>query len=121
MSRDAHPAMYAPYQRFHAEKPDHFVPEGWEDLGRGLCPCGEAVRWSDEVEAWVRDRTLRVLILTPDEVASVKDRLRRAGLNAAWDDVVQDPSSTIFARGGGQVPRQLDLQDEIAAFQAGTE
>lgn len=54
----------------------HFVPEGWEDLDRGICPgCGLTVSWCAEgvesplaPEGWYHDETLTVLVLTEDEV-----------------------------------------------------
>jgi ParB family chromosome partitioning protein len=51
----------------------HFVPVGWEETDRGLCPCGEAVRWDPSLERWVPDRTLVVLVLTEAEYQHLRD------------------------------------------------
>ena len=50
----------------------HFVPEGWEDTDRGICPaCGQTVRWmayDDEGGGrWEPDGTLTVLVVTEEE------------------------------------------------------
>lgn len=76
-----HPALYA-NPGYHlvsgdnGELPDgelarHFVPEGWEELDRGICPCGEVVAWDEKAEVWVPDRSLRVLILTQAETETL--------------------------------------------------
>lgn len=59
---------------------DHFAPEGWEEVDRGICTCGEVVRWDYQLEQWVPDRTLKVLILAPDEAELVAQAV--AGLSA---------------------------------------
>lgn len=79
-----HPALHDGITHEYPGKgPGHFVPEGWEDLEVGICPCGEAVRWNGELEQWEPDRTLTILVLDQGEVASVLDRLRRAGTTKA--------------------------------------
>lgn len=66
MSRDmAHPALHTPPLR---RRHKHFVPEGWETLDRGCCPCGEVVVWDENRDRWQPDRTMRVLVLTPAEI-----------------------------------------------------
>lgn len=62
---DTHPALPETTARSHR---DHYVARGWEDLDRGLCSCGEAVRWDPAIDSWVPDRNLIVLVLTRDEV-----------------------------------------------------
>jgi len=71
---ESHPALH-PNNGYHLVAGDagnepadpgegrHFVPVGWEEVDRGICPCGEVVRWEDSTERWVADRSLRVLIL----------------------------------------------------------
>lgn len=72
----------------------HFVPEGWEDLDRGICPvCGTPVSWNSEAEVWDFDPTLRVLVLEPHEV----ERLRKLTVPT-------------------MVRTQLALQDEIQGY-----
>lgn len=50
----------------------HYVPEGWEELDRGVCPCGELVRWDEAAERWIPDRALRVLVLTEAEAETLR-------------------------------------------------
>lgn len=51
----------------------HYVPEGWEEANVGVCPhCDNTVRWDEDGESWVTDRTLRVLVLTSDEADAVR-------------------------------------------------
>lgn len=101
MSRDnAHPALHTPPVGRHQSDPTrHFVPEGWEDFDRGLCPCGEAVIWDATQDRWVVDRSLRVLVLTPDEVKAL----------TAMDS--RDPTYT--AGLVETIVRQIGLQDEV--------
>jgi hypothetical protein len=67
---DAHPGLHRPFGEGHSQD-KHFVPEGWEDTNRGACPCGELVRWDEETDGWVPDRTLRLLVLERDEANAV--------------------------------------------------
>lgn len=51
---------------------DHYVPEGWDELERGICPrCGQTVRWDETTDAWVVDDSLTVLVLTEDEIEKI--------------------------------------------------
>jgi hypothetical protein len=68
---DSHPALHEPSSAIHGDE-DHFVPDGWDDVERGLCPCGEAVAWDEKTELWVPDRSLRVLVLTTEEVEHIR-------------------------------------------------
>jgi hypothetical protein len=102
VSRDiAHPALHTPPFDPHIA---HFVPEGWEDFDRGLCPCGEAVTYDNENEMWVPDRSLRVLVLTKDEASAVLDMV----LVEDGDDQSEERMA---------VQAQLDLQDEIEGYE----
>ena len=48
---------------------DHFVPEGWDEINRGICPrCGKPVSWNEAIDQWMHDPTLTVLILTRHEM-----------------------------------------------------
>ena len=48
---------------------EHHVAEGWDELNRGVCPaCGTKVVWDEEVEVWVENPHLVVIVLTPEEV-----------------------------------------------------
>jgi hypothetical protein len=113
MSRnDAHPALYAP-NITHSQHdpnggPEHFVPEGWEDFDRGLCPCGEAVMWNQVDERWEPERSLRVFVLTPSEAVAARDML-----------ALGNDGSVPFAY--DMVDRQLRLQDEIENYTEDTE
>lgn len=108
MRDDAHPALHSPTAGDHrsvfisphsnimGNSPslkDHFVPEGWEDHNRGICPCGEVVVWNESGQVWLKARDYRVLVMSPDEVA-----LLRRGLI---------PS---------EVRAQLALQDEMTEY-----
>lgn len=54
--------------------PDHFVPEGWDDLNRGICPrCGLTVVWNPEVEQWLPSDDLVVLVLHREEFQKIRD------------------------------------------------
>lgn len=47
----------------------HFVPEGWEDLDRGICPgCGCTVTWNHHTAEWVLEPALTVLVLGQGEI-----------------------------------------------------
>jgi hypothetical protein len=130
MSRDdAHPALHTPPIGLHSntmgngpEVKLHYVPEGWEDFDRGICPCGEVVVWKegDEIVVpgnemanvpdimaggqWVPDRTMRVLVLTPTERLAVMDMLA-----LSYDGDVPETRD--------EVMRQLQLQDETEGFE----
>lgn len=53
---------------------EHFVPEGWEELDRGICPkCGQTVAWDEAAEKWRVDATLTVLVLTAAEYRHLRD------------------------------------------------
>ena len=78
----SHPALFPTYFTHEA---GHLVPEAWDDMDRGLCPCGEAVSWDGPTETWRPDRTLRALVLTKDEIRTVRARLREAGFRAQID------------------------------------
>ena len=73
MTDSSHPAMH-PAGSIHASTADgpHFVPVGWEEADRGLCPCGEAVRWDESTALWIPERTLVVFVLTADEAAHLR-------------------------------------------------
>lgn len=50
----------------------HFVPEGWEELDRGVCPrCGSTVVWEASSDLWREDASLRVLVLTAVETRTL--------------------------------------------------
>jgi hypothetical protein len=101
MSRDdAHPALHSPgvpHQQLATGGPGHYVPEGWEDLNRGICPCGEVVFWSEGLDQWLPARAFRVLVLTPDEITA----LRRSQMPTLLKE---------------QIEQQLDLQDEVEGY-----
>lgn len=78
MRDEAHPALHDPPSRPHGRE-DHYVPDGWDERGRGICPCGEAVRWSARRDLWVPDRSLRVLVLTKHEAALLSSIVLPAG------------------------------------------
>ena len=82
----SHPALHEPSSIAHGRR-DHFVPDGWDDLERGLCPCGEAVTWDHVSERWEADDLLVVLVLTRAEADTITDRLSRAGASFALDAV----------------------------------
>lgn len=117
MSRDnAHPALHTPPERQHIsphsnimgndpELRKHFVPEGWEDFDRGICPCGEVVVWNASNDRWVANRQMRVLVLTQRETAAVEDMLA-----LGKDDDVPTTRDMVH--------RQLELQDEVEAYEA---
>lgn len=75
MSRSSrHPALYA--VDHHSDEPglrEHFVPEGWEETDRGICPCGEAVIWNEAAQRWDPDRSLVVFVLTEAEAQHLRD------------------------------------------------
>lgn len=52
--------------------PGHFVPEGWDDLDRGICPCGEIVVWDEATDRWNPDRSMVVLVLTAIEAKQLE-------------------------------------------------
>ena len=63
-----------PYDTGHDKTtgPDHFVPEFWEDLNRGICPrCGRTVTWNEERDRWLPDDSLTVLVLTEEEIDTI--------------------------------------------------
>lgn len=92
MSRDdAHPALHTPPLEPHNV---HYVPEGWEDFDRGVCPCGEVVVWNESGNIWLVARDYRVLVMSPDEVALLRRSLIPSGVRA-----------------------QLALQDEIESYE----
>jgi hypothetical protein len=52
---------------------DHAVPEHWEELNRGICPwCGRTVTWDETQERWILDPSLTVLVLTRDEMETLR-------------------------------------------------
>lgn len=64
---------------------EHYVPEGWDELDRGLCPhCGQTVTWNEEAERWDLDPTLTVLVLTKDEFDKVLDRSGESDSDIAY-------------------------------------
>lgn len=74
-----HPALHDPAASSHvgdaAPEADqhHFVPNGWEPVDAGICPCGEAVRWDAAAGRWIPDRSLVVLVLTADQARHLRD------------------------------------------------
>ena len=71
---DSHPALHEPSSH---PGTGHFVPESWDVFDRGICPCGEAVRWDESEDIWVKDRSLVIFVLEREEantlVASAPD------------------------------------------------
>jgi len=59
-----HPALYPAMTPTHTHGlGQHFVPEGWEDLEKGICPCGTVVQWDRVNERWDEWHTAYVLIV----------------------------------------------------------
>lgn len=81
---------------------DHFVPEGWDELDRGICPrCGRTVLWNPATEKWEADESLVVLVLLDGEVKAIDNALD-------WLSMRAEPARNAeFAR--DQVQRQYEL------------
>lgn len=103
MSTESHPALH-PNPGYHLLASDeagtdgtgrHFVPAGWEDADRGVCPCGELVAWDGPSLSWIPDRSLRLLILTQHETSLVFLAVRTTQLVET-------------------IAHQLDLNEEVA-------
>lgn len=76
---ESHPALH-PNPGYHLLASDrtgtdgngrHFVPNGWDEADRGVCPCGELVIWDEASKSWIPDRSLRLLVLTQHEASLV--------------------------------------------------
>lgn len=105
----AHPALHTPSGTHSIHTPgggpEHFVPEGWEDFNRGICPCGEVVVWNEATDTWEADRQMRVFVLSATESIAVRDMLE-----------LSSDGNVPFAY--DMIERQLRLQDEIEEFEA---
>ncbi len=70
----SHPALHPGITHdYPGPEPGHFVPEGWEELNRGICPCGEVVTWNGPSDQWVPDRSMKVLVLTGQELSRIDE------------------------------------------------
>lgn len=74
------------YQAWRGKEEEHCVPEGWEDLNRGICPwCGRTVEWDERLDDWVLDGKLVVLVLREWEV----DEIRQAVTQPLAEDITR--------------------------------
>ena len=108
MSNDDYTGLHGrdPYDTGHNETtgPDHFVPEHWEDLNRGICPrCGRTVVWDEAKDRWIPDPHLTVFVLTQEECEK---------LAALINDPAQVDSAAEKTR--EQLERQWDLNRPYA-------
>lgn len=68
------------YRGLHGRRPgeieragEHFVPDGWDFVGVGICPdCGRTIRWDEARGVWALAVDLRVLVLDDDEVEWIR-------------------------------------------------
>lgn len=95
---ESHPALH-PNPGYHLLASDeagtdgtgrHFVPSGWEDADRGVCPCGELVAWDGPSLSWIPDRSLRLLVLTTEEAKVVsEDGMTSQSRDRALQEVIE--------------------------------
>jgi len=75
----------------HSDTRAHFVPEGWEEADRGICPrCGRTVRWDADSAEWILEPTMRVLVLTATEADVALGALDFAGRQDADADDLRE-------------------------------
>lgn len=107
-----HPALHEPVDIATHER--HFVPDGWDDLDRGICPCGELVRWTGT--GWTVDRSLVAFVLTRDEATMMRWLVAHpdfSGRLQAQLELNQSPlECEVCGRSGG------DVSEFIAAKRA---
>ena len=74
MSQNGHPALARP--RALLTPHTHYVPEGWEALDVGACPCGELVQWEEDNDhgQWVVDRSLVMFVLTEAQALEIREK-----------------------------------------------
>lgn len=65
---------------------DHYAIETWEDMNRGICPCGTTVVWNFDTDEW-EEAPLRVILLTDEEIES--GRSFDPGIYTRLTDVVR--------------------------------
>ena len=63
---------FTPPEHGRFEGDDHFAPEFWEDIDRGICPrCGRTVSWDAGNQKWRVRRNLNVVLLFDREIEAL--------------------------------------------------